>query len=191
MTPALPQSDLSLTALRYLAGELDVAAADAFERLLGADAAAQQALVQAVQISAAVQSGSSAPAVVPTVRIATARRPERTSHWSTAAALIGSGLVAATVLVALRDAPKSVSVVSSDESSPGATVSLWTELDVEEIEAALDEPSLMTLDGEAADAVQVPDWMFAAIETDFAAGNDAGLQSAPDATDEDMLEYRL
>lgn len=185
MTSALSQSDLSLTAIRYLAGELDAAETDAFEQRLAADAVAQQALVHAVQISAAVLAGSPAAPVVRPVRIAAGNRPTSTSRRASVAALVSSGLVAAAVLLALRAEPESVAVVSSGDSGSDATVSLWTELDVEEIEAALDEPSLVTVDGAEFDAVQVPDWMFAAIETDVAAGNEAVPQSGIDATDED------
>lgn len=182
-----PQSDLTFTALRYLAGELDGVDTDAFERRLATDESAQRALVEAVQLSAAIQT--TAPAVRPATRVAVARQPQRTSRWSGAAALVGTALVAATVLIALRNEPEpAVAVVSSDEANSGATVSLWTSLDVDEIESALDDSSLFESDGEAADAVQVPDWMFAAIESDFATSDqpvDPATESSLEATDKD------
>jgi hypothetical protein len=94
---------------------------------------------------------------------------QRTSRWSGAAALIGTAVVAATVLVALRNEPEpAVSVALSDQTTTGATVSLWTQLDVEDIEAAADDAALFALEEDAIESVQVPDWMFAAIETDIA-----------------------
>jgi anti-sigma factor RsiW len=169
-----PQSDLSLTALRYLAGELDGSDLSAFEQRLATDDAAQRALIEAVQISAAIQTGAPAPTVRPATRVAATRQPQRTSRWSGAAALLCCALAVATVLIALQGEPQlEVPVASSEETSSGATVSLWTELNVDDIAASLEESSLYESDGESAEGVNVPDWMFAAIETDFEANNPA------------------
>jgi len=174
MSLSSSQSDLSLTALRYLAGELGGPEAGDFEQRLATDDAAQRALIAAVQISAAIQVTTPAPTVRPVTRVAPMRQPQRVSRWSGAAALLGSALVVATVLIALRGKPESTApVASADETSTGATVSLWTELNVDDIAASLDESSLYESDGDAVDAVQVPDWMFAAIETDFESSNPA------------------
>jgi hypothetical protein len=207
-----PHSDLSLTALRYLAGELDGSDLTAFEQRLATDDAAQRALIEAVQLSAAIQgtartpvansvmgaTGSAsaiqqsasngnalakpvAPAATfaPMIRPVAMRPPQRKSRWSGAAALVCSALVVATVLIALRGEPESETpVASAEETSSGATVSLWTELNVDDIAASLDESSLYESDGELAEGVNVPDWMFAAIETDFESSNPATDPSA-------------
>jgi len=174
MNSSASQSELSLAAFRYLAGELDAADTDAFERLLANDEAAQQALVHAVQISTALQSETLVSQVVPSSRAAQSHRPQRVSRWSSALALVGSALVAATVLVALRDESTSqVAFVSSENSSVDATVSLWSELDVEGSDTSgMDESMLVMLDGEASEGVQVPDWMLAAVDTDVASAGD-------------------
>lgn len=60
-------TDLALLALRYAAGELTPAGAEAFEYRLAADQAARDALAEAVRLSAAA-SGLPAPAPDPLVR---------------------------------------------------------------------------------------------------------------------------
>ena len=73
MNESVSQADLPLQAFRYLAGELPTAEAEAFEQLLAGDAAAQQALVDAVQLTAALQAG----VVEPVTRSVTRTVPRR------------------------------------------------------------------------------------------------------------------
>lgn len=164
-----PQSDLSLQAFRYAAGELTGAEAADFESLLETDLDAQLSLVQAVQLAAALQSA--ARAIQPAARVSPSgvRTPSR--RWSPALALIGSGIVAATLLVALRE--------ESDPVGPeNTTVTLWSELHDEVAESMpLDDASLEALDAEVIDEDLVPDWMLAAVAINEDAG--ASQDTAP------------
>ena len=71
----LPAADaeLAVTALRYAAGEMTPADAEAFEARLGADQTARDALAEAVRLSAAA-SGAPVPTPDPLVKQAVAER---------------------------------------------------------------------------------------------------------------------
>ena len=167
-----PQSDLSLQAFRYAAGELNGAEAAAFERLLETDLAAQSALVRAVQLATALESAASVLRPSASVRSSETHAPSR--RWSPVLALFGSGVVAATLLVALREESPSV-------GPENTTVSLWTELHEEEIvePAPLDDAALLALEAEASEEDLVPDWMLAAVAIDDQAGDGGDSGAAP------------
>jgi hypothetical protein len=168
MSEFTPQSDLSLQAFRYAAGELNSAEGAAFERLLETDLAAQLALVRAVQLATVLQSAT--PPIQSAIRMLPSERRSPSRRWSSLLALFCSGVVAATLLVALRE-----------ESTPvgpeNATVSLWSELHEEDVvePAPLDDAAL-PFDGDASEEDLVPDWMLAAVAIDdqVDGGNDAG-----------------
>lgn len=164
------QTDLPLQAFRYLAGEMDPAEAEAFERLLAGDGAVQQALVEAVQISAALQVNAAAPpASRPLVRTVRVSAPTR--RWSVALALGGCAVVAATLLVALRD-DTTPGAATAQNAGAVATVEAWSELGPENDVIPLDDASLMFAD-ESTDATDtVPDWLLAAVADGPADGNE-------------------
>lgn len=68
-----PDAELAVTALRYAAGAMPPAEAEAFEARLGDDQVARDALAEAVRLSAAA-SGAPAPTPDPLVRQAVAER---------------------------------------------------------------------------------------------------------------------
>lgn len=118
-TTTSPPADLSVAALRYAAGDMTAADAEAFEARLGADQTARDALAEAVRLSAAA-SGLPAPTPDPLVRVAVAerlnptwvsrlfaRRPYR-GHPATWAGLGGGVAAFLTVAVVLNLAPDTV-----------------------------------------------------------------------------------
>jgi hypothetical protein len=123
-------AELSWTALRYVAGELDPAEGEQFEARLGADQSARDAVTEAVRLSA-VASGLPVPSPDPLVRSATLeklnptwasrffpRRPYRGHPLAWAA--IGGGVtvaVVATILPYLATVPAVAPASPTPEAS--------------------------------------------------------------------------
>jgi hypothetical protein len=136
--PTGPPADaeLSLTALRYAAGDMPPADAEAFEARLGTDQAAREALAEAVRLSAAA-SGAPVPTPDPLVRLAAAerlhptwlsrlfpRRPYR-GHPALWAGLGGGIAAAVAVGVAVAEPPEVIAVVpTGDMTTPPVFVSV-------------------------------------------------------------------
>lgn len=175
-----PQSDLSLQAFRYAAGELNDAEAAEFERLLETDLEAQLALVRTVQVATVLESTVSTPQAPARVRSTVTRAPSR--PWSPVLALVGSGVVAATLLVALREE-------STPAGPENTTVTLWSELHEEEVVEAglLDDAALLALEADTSEEELVPDWMLAAVAIDDQGdgGRDSGAAPGDEIIDDE------
>lgn len=123
-------AELSVAALRYAAGDMAPAEAEAFEARLGSDQTARDALAEAVRLSAAA-SGSPNPAPDPLTRQAVAERlyptwlsrlfPRRPYRGHPAVwAVLGGGIAAMVSLAVASQIPSSqpIQVVSAGRILP-------------------------------------------------------------------------
>jgi hypothetical protein len=159
-----PQSDLPLLALRYTAGELDAAELAAFERRLETDLVAQSALVQAVQIVAVLQSPSRLPAIT---RPLSSRPAAASRQWSRWLAVLSCGVVAAAMLIALREesVPDAGGDAVAGTAAGGAMVADWAAVELADAEVlSADDAALLVLDEDPSGEDVVPDWLLAAVE---------------------------
>lgn len=122
-TPLPADPELAVSALRYAAGDMPAAEAQAFEARLGEDQSARDALAEAVRLSAAA-SGLPAPTPDPLTRTVVAERlfptwvsrlfPRRRYRGHPAVwAVLGGGVAAAVaVVITLNSAPTPVQPVA-------------------------------------------------------------------------------
>jgi hypothetical protein len=189
MNHTLPESELSLLALRYAANELDAVETAQFEQRLAAELDAQLALAQVVQVSAALRPEWCSPVRV--VRSADVQPAGRSRRWTRWLAVLSSGVVAATALVAVLDesVPDGASL-SADSGATRAMVSGWAAVELENSGLLTsDDAALLVLDQDAPAMEDIPDWLLAAVEIGDApsASPDSGPGSGddPDSIDED------
>jgi hypothetical protein len=117
----MPDPDLQGTALRYAAGDLAPAAAEAFEARLAADQDARDALAEAVRLSAAAL-GQKSPAPGPSFRAALRARLAPRGRPAAWVALGGAAVAACTLLglaLAERDAPPAAAPRTAAVRDPG------------------------------------------------------------------------
>ena len=151
--PSPDDQDLDWQAFRYISGEMSADELAAFERLLGVDQSAREAVARSVELLGQMSTvpGSTVETVRPN------RHPKIFAAVMTVAALIVVCLSFAT----FREAP-------TDE--PGRTlIALWSE--PRDPDLLNDEPDdesddeLAAVDGADADGLTVPGWLVAALES--------------------------
>lgn len=163
MTPSPSPADLSLAAIRYLTDEMTASESVQFEQLLESDAAAQQALVEAVKLAAALQSAATVRATAPSPHAAM-EAPYGRRRWTAALAMSGCGIVAATLFLALWFEPAPFTR-AEQQSAAVAAVSAWAELSDREESGGADDV-MFVVEDEVSAADVIPDWLMAALEVD-------------------------
>jgi hypothetical protein len=163
MTTSPDTNELLLTAQRYLTGELPPDEHAAFETRLADDLIAQEALADAVELSAAMALTAALPAAT---RSRLAPGAHRVRRWALGLSGLALGAAAAALgWVSIRPD------VAAKSATP-SPAQLWAALaaergDAEEAEDA--ELSVLAAD--------VPDWMFAAV----AAGSSGSVDDQEEA----------
>lgn len=187
MSSSPGQSELLLLAFRYISGEVGADEGAAFEGRLESEPAAQQAVIDAVRLTAALQRNAPEPLPAlpgPEPLPATGRREFAERRGWAAVVLVAGAALAAAVLVALEagrpdSRPDHLSATAEEAADPdaGTTVSLWSALDADEnVEPVPGDGALPDGDFDPAPADVIPDWMLSAL-------NDRTAQPADPATD--------
>ncbi|SFJ61284.1 anti-sigma factor [Planctomicrobium piriforme] len=169
----LPPGEVLLLASRYLSGELDSIAAADFEQRLADDQFARDALADVVQLTAAMQSLPATELQVFPVQ------PRPAAFTTSRRRLVLATLLSTAAVLALIAVVNIARLPSELPESPLEMADIWTA--VPEIEIPLDpeeEPF------EPLAALDVPDWMFAALAADDAVPN---VVPVPSEIDEENL----
>lgn len=186
MTAPRPTDDQLLLAVRYVLNECSVDEAAALEVALAEDAAAQQALVEAVQIVSLLQSTPNCEAIAASQTSVVPVRPVR--QWGAVARMAGALVAAGIVLGAVvnlsppRGPVAPLDLVATNPALP----QVWSNLSLEsslvsESADGMDEVSEDDADrmpGSQASTNDVPDWLLTAVlveEESHDSGEEMGL----------------
>ena len=139
----LVADELVRQALLYAAGELEAAEADAFERRLGGEPAAQEALIDAVQLAALLGGPRASPSTDrrSAVRDRCLPRPRAGRHFFRAA---GLGLVATLLLSVAADPSSRIGESESPLEFDGARLARGSDAAAETANAGDDDEMLET-----------------------------------------------
>ncbi|MGC1274512.1 MAG: hypothetical protein WBC44_12475 [Planctomycetaceae bacterium] len=153
--------DAEWLAIRYVLDELTSGEAAAFERRLGVEQSARDALVQATRLVSTVAATNS-------VRTAAAGRRGRRPRTIAALAATAATLLVGVVALQNRFAdPQNVGVpVVTDDVDPARLAVLWSQSaeTLNGVPESLDEVSAVETDVDPSDVFLPPDWMLAAVE---------------------------
>lgn len=181
MTANSIDDDNLLLAVRYVLNECDRNELAAFESRLADDSAAQQALVEAVQIVALLQA---TPICEPASRLQAARAVPLRRSWQVASLLVAGLLVAVVMFWPAFPAPSGhrtaeVPTVPLHTESP-ALAQAWTALDPHLITPDETDEAHSADDDNTEPAYDVPDWLLTAVLVEEEQGgsdeNDMGIE---------------
>jgi hypothetical protein len=189
MTPEQDQSELLLTAFRYVSGELPAGEATLFEVRMADDQSARDALTDVVELSEAV-AVEEFERCRPLRTVAASVQPRHVApKWGVVAVCV---VAVATLFVLNKvrtdpigrpeDAAPVAETTIPVENDADAVLSLWSELGRDNADLTSSE----TFPGDDPDALspnagEVPDWMLAAVVGD-------GHKTSSDRMPEDMRE---
>ncbi|MDA1012937.1 MAG: hypothetical protein O3A00_00620 [Planctomycetota bacterium] len=169
-------SDLDWTAFRYVSGELSVSEVDSFEQILADDLQAALAVSRAVQTTQAIQL--TVPKTEPAVRSAIVVTRRSDAAWRNRIMVV---LAAACVLVVATLAfessvPRSDLVSQSFVDLPEETDAYSVAPDAELVAFWVDSESALETElappevPSAANVLEVPDWLLAAVDVEAQLG---------------------
>lgn len=185
MIPNDDNSELLLEASRYLSGEMSAVEAEGFEERLAVNQAVRETLADLVLIEKCILADRGSARRMP---VSSCRNALYNDHFRMPAALAGLASLVAVVAMAVSlrlGNPESVQVSQHSPMSDAdlSAVSLWASLaaDIEAPAEKSDDLALL-LDMEA---IEIPDWMFAAVEAGAAVKEHSDLRDPLD--DEENL----
>lgn len=190
MTSLNDNAALLLEAHRYLSSDMDAGEGERFEELLARDQAVRDALADVVLLEQALAAGGRAATGANAAPVAV-KRATCSRRFSRRALLAWTGSFAALLVVAIAisvrfevaSSPLADASSGSVSDEDALTAALWTSITTGDEEAEeLDES-----EGPELDQLDIPEWMFAAVE----AGNGKRDASPFEPLDEDDEEETL